>query len=181
MNRFPIAFGAQSRFLSPSRNKALEEQPSVISPSVPWPPVLGKGPLQGQGTEAYRDAGAQRLPSLIGTPSRPLGLEGAPAWPSPGSHGGSGAIQTGEETPSAPGGRQPQADTRCLCTHHMAPSASAHWHAQPLPRLLAPGVLAASWPSAPFPPEWSREGGKRWGLASAGAQASLGHEVRGPA
>lgn len=92
---------------------------------------------------------------------------------------GSGAIQTGEETPSAPGGRQPQADTRRLCSHHMAPSASAHWHAQPLPRLLAPGVLAASWPTAPFPPEWSREGGKRWGPASAGAHASLGHEVGG--
>lgn len=64
-----------------------------------------------------------------------------------------------------------QADARGLCTHHTAPSASTHWHARPLPRLLAPGVLAASWPSAPFSPGWSGEGGRRWGQAGAGARA----------
>lgn len=155
----------------------------MISPSVSWPLAPGprKGPLHCQGTGAYPDAGAQRPPSLIRTPSRPFDLEGAPTWPSPGSQGAQGPLDRRGNPQCPRWTATPSELSRCLCTHHMAPSASAHWHARPLPRLLAPGELAASWPSAPFPPEWSREGGKHWGPAGAGAQASLGHGDRGAA
>lgn len=103
----------------------MEEQPSVISPSVPWPPVLGKGPLHCQHTEAYPDARAQRLPSLIGTPSRPLGLEGAPAWPSPGSHGARGPFRQERKPPV------PQVDGNPRRT--LAVSARITWRPLPVP------------------------------------------------
>lgn len=120
-----------------------------------------------QGTEAHPDPGAQSLPSLTGTPEQAtMGLEELSAWPPAGSHWVLGSFRKARKPPV------PQVDGRpsCLCTHHTVPSASAYWHGLGPSRLLASGVLVASWPSAPFSPGWNREEGKWWGLAGAGAQ-----------
>ena len=155
-------------------------KPSMVRPHQDPGSLSLHLPLCCNGAEAHPHPSTQSLPTLIGTREQALWVWKAPRPPphqaaSWGYRGGGGAgIARGEQTPSAPGGWHGGSGVHSPSARLTRPSASAHWHAQSLARLLAPGVLAASWPSAPFPPEWSGEGGRRWGPAGRRAQ------VRGP-
>lgn len=101
----------------------------------------------------YRKPGAVPSGSLLGH----AGFRGHP------SHGG--------EAPRASGGLPVgEAGTRHLCMHRITgrPVPVPIGMPGPLPRLLAPGALMASWPSAPFPLRCRGEGGRWWEPASAG-------------
>lgn len=96
----------------------------------------------------YRKPRAGPSGSLLGH----AGLRGHP------SHGG--------EAPCASDGLpMGEAGTRHLCMHCITgrPVSAPIGMPGPLPRLLAPGAPVASWPSAPFPPGCSGEGGEQWG------------------
>ena len=133
-----------------------------LPPSVPWPPCPGGSlctpttlkPTETQVLRAhYRKPGAGPSGSLLGH----AGLRGHP------SHGG--------EAPRASGGLPVgEAGTRHLCMHRITgrPVPVSIGMPGPLPRLLAPGALVASWPSAPFPLGCRGEGGRRWEPAGKG-------------
>lgn len=93
------------------------------------------------------------------------------AWPSPGSRCAQGPFRQERKPPVSQVDSKPRrtlAVSACITRRSLPVPIGT---GRPLPRLLAPGVLAAAWPSAPFPPGWSREEGKRWGPEDAGAQA----------
>ena len=141
-----------------------------LPPSVPWPPVLGARsalprprspprPRCSEPTKSYWNPGAG--PSESGSPHpRPPPLPGR--W----SHWAQGPFRQERKPlpPQVDSGwvRRALAVSACITRRPVPVRIGTPG---PLPRLLAPGVPVASWPSAPFPPGWSGEGGRRWGPA----------------